>query len=87
MRIKIESYGEVCEYESLKDYAELMLDGDDYGNGVIEATANTARNNSQAIGRLLDLMAEKGLVSAEEITTVVEGYMPGVAIFERLIVK
>lgn len=82
MKMKTESYGEVRRYQSLEDYAESKLDGDDYGKGAMEAAADTARNNSQAIGRLLDLMAEKGLVSAEEAATVVEGYMSGSTAFE-----
>ena len=82
MKMKTESYGEVREYKSLEDYAEFKLDGNDYGKGAMEAATDTARNNSQAIGRLLDLMAEKGLVSAQEAATVVEGYISGSAVYE-----
>jgi len=81
MKIKIENYSQVREYDSLEDYAESKLDGDDYGKGTMEAAADTARNNSQAIGRLLDLMADRGLVSAEEAATIVGEYTSGSAVF------
>ena len=81
MKMRIENYGQAREYNSLEDYAESKLDGDDHGKGAMEAAADTARNNSQAIGRLLDLMADKGLVSAEEAATIVEGCISGSAVF------
>lgn len=59
---------------NIESYAEHSLDGCSYDTGQLEAAAATSRNNSRAIGRLLDLMASKGLLTAPEITQVVEGY-------------
>ena len=79
MRIKTENtlYGDKREYASLEEYAECRLDGDDYGTGAIEAAADTAANNSKAIGRLLGLLVDKGLIAPKEAAVVVEGYISG----------
>ena len=83
MKITTENYGTKREYTSLEEYAKCRLDGDDYGMGQMEATTATAENNSKAIGRLLDLLADKSLITAEEAATIVEGYMSGSATFGR----
>lgn len=82
MKIKTEIYGTKHEYGSLEEYAEYRLDGDDYGKGQMEATTDTAKNNSKAIGRLLDFLANKKLLTAKEAVTIVEGYLSGTATFE-----
>lgn len=74
MKLKSDNYGTVREYGSLEEYAEYRLDGDDYGKGAMEAATDTARNNSRAIGRLLDHLAEKGLLNAAEVSNIVEGW-------------
>ena len=82
MKITRTRYGETTEYVSLEQYAEYRLDGDDYGKGAMEAAADTARNNSKAIGRLLDLLSEKHLVTAEEVAAILEEYVDGSAVFD-----
>lgn len=74
MKISITEYGVVRVFDDLEDYAELKLDGDDYERerGAIEAAAATAANNSKAIGRLLDVFAGKGLLSASEVVNVLD---------------
>lgn len=81
MKITRTRYGDTTEYSSLEQYAEGHLDGDDYGKGAMEAAADTARNNSKAIGRLLDLLSEKHLVTAEEVVATIEGWVNGSAVF------
>ena len=83
MKIQTDDYGKVQEWQSLMEYAELKLDGDDYGKGRLEAAEDTARNNSKAIGRLLDLMADKGIVSANEVVIIIEGFISSDAVFKR----
>lgn len=73
MKIKVENYrGEVNTFASLELYVEIMLDGNDYETDALEAVTNTVCNNSQAIGRLLKLMAEKNWITANEVVQVVE---------------
>ena len=84
MKISTERWGEKREYNSLEEYAEYRLDGDDHGKGQMEAATDTARNNSKAIGRLLDLLATKNLVTAEEVATIIDGYFSGSACFQAV---
>ena len=83
MKIRTDSYGNVREYDSLEVYAAQKLDGDDYGVGRLEAAAATAANNSRAIGRLLDILAAKNMISADEAVKAVEGFFNGTADFCR----
>lgn len=83
MKVVTKHYDKVEEYDTLEYYAECKLDGDGFESGVIEATAETARNNSKAIGRLLDLLASKGLVSASEAGGVIDPYLVGSIRFEK----
>lgn len=83
MKIKTCRYGEKREYNSIEEYAEQRLDGSDYDVGQLEAAVTTARNNSGAIGRLLDLLADKGLVNAEDAGNIIEGYVSGSIEFEE----
>lgn len=76
MKMLIESYGRTKTYESIEEYANIELDGSDYGKGAIEAVVYTAENNSQAIGRLLDHLASLGLVTAGDVGEIVCGYTP-----------
>ena len=57
---------------SIPSYAEATLNGGSWESGQLEATALTSRNNSRAIGRLLQLLASKGLLTAPEITGVID---------------
>lgn len=74
MIITIPSPYENTESLNIEYYAEYSLDGQSYDSGQVEAATATSRNNSRAIGRLLDLMASKGMFTAPEITRVIEGY-------------
>jgi len=82
MKITTECYGTKREFASIEEYTEYRLDGYDYGVGQIEATTAIAKNNAKALGRLLDLLVTKGLVTAEETGTVVGGRLWGTAAFE-----
>ncbi len=74
MKVKVNAgYRDAREYYSLENYAGYALDGDEYGLGAMEAAAKTAENNSRAIGRLLDLLAERRMLSAKETETIIAG--------------
>ena len=83
MKFTIERFGVTQKFESLEDYAEFRLDGSDYDRGIVEAAAATAQNNSKAIGRILDLLSSKQLVTAEEVATIIEGYRVGPSFFRK----
>jgi hypothetical protein len=62
------------EYASLAEYVETCLNRDDYDKRALEAAADTASNNSKAIGKLLDTLADKGILFPEEVVNIIEGW-------------
>lgn len=71
MNIRVNfGYGKVFE-GSIEDFADYCLDGWRFVDGSIEAAAATGENVSKALGRLLDLLAQKGLLNAREVLMVV----------------
>lgn len=56
----------------IQEFTEWQLDGDDYDMGVYEAVTQTAKNNSKAIGRLMEELFMKGLIDADVIKRVVD---------------
>jgi hypothetical protein len=62
-------------YESLEDYADSALDGADYDQGALEDLVGTANNVKRAVGRLLDVLAENGLLTAPEVEKVLRGWV------------
>lgn len=48
---------------------------DNNSSGVAETAQGTAENTAKALGRLIDLLASKGLLSGEEIGLIVGNYM------------
>lgn len=74
MKIEKTGYGK-SEVLPVEDFVASQLDGDDYERGRLEAAERTASNACQAIGRLLDLMAEKRIINASDICKIVDSYI------------
>jgi hypothetical protein len=74
MKIRATSTWEEEGDETVAQYAERCLDGSDYESGQLEAIGRGNENNSRAIGRLLELLAIKGILTAPEVTGIVENY-------------
>lgn len=72
MKIVIPSRYEADFIGSIPSYTEATLNGRSYESGLLESTTLTSRNNSLAIGRLLQLLASKGLLTAPEITGIID---------------
>ena len=86
MRIRTEDrYGKIREYDSIGTYARNQLDGDDYDSGVLEVAAKTAENNSEAIGRLLELLVTIGIINLNDVMKVVSRYADDKDTIEELI--
>jgi len=60
--------------QDIASYAERELDACRFWDDPLDIAAKTAENTSKALGRLLDVLARKGLLTAPEITEVVEGH-------------
>lgn len=74
MRVKRIRMGSARTWDSLEAYAVSQLDGDDYGRGALEAATATAENNSAAIGKLLEHLADKELIEMHQIAEIVGDY-------------
>ena len=74
MKIKHNEYGEPSRYndEEIDDITERHLNGDDYERGELEATRATADNAVKTLGKLLNILAEKELLSIKEIKEILE---------------
>jgi len=63
MRIKVPAnYYSKETTETIKEYTTHKLDGDDYGRGQLEAAEATTTNATDALGRLMETLAQKGLL-------------------------
>lgn len=56
-----------CE---LSDLIEGKLDGEDNETGAVDGAAWTARNSIKAIGRLVDTLVSKGIITLDDAKTV-----------------
>ena len=59
---------------TIKEWAVKELDGHDYEVGSLEAAQYTADNTVKAIGRLLDVLSEDGLLDAKQVARVIFEY-------------
>lgn len=76
MKLITEFYGKQESYDDLQSYALTKLRYDDYGIGLLEMAAGRSENNSKAIGRLLELLAAKGIINADDAVLIIDGYLP-----------
>ena len=60
--------------ETVAHYAARHMDGSGYDTGHLEAIARSVDKITCSYGRLIEALAEKGLLTAPEVTQVVEGY-------------
>ena len=74
MKIKSTYEWEAPKDETVTQYAERSLAGFCCGSGQIETIDQRAINNSRAIGRLLEVLASKGLLTAPEVTRIVNRF-------------
>lgn len=49
----------------------LECDGGGYDTGAVEAAARTAENVSKMLGRLVNILAEKKLLTAQDISMII----------------
>ncbi len=59
--------------ETLEQYVSSQFDGYDYEGGQLENLRRTVRHQNKAFARLLDILAQKEIVSAPDITEIVRG--------------
>lgn len=58
--------------ESLSEFIEEALNGDDYDRGALESARATADNVSKAFANLLTLLVENGTVGIDKVLGIVD---------------
>lgn len=56
--------------EPLALFVERALDGSDYESGALETARNTAYKAIEAISRLVEILAEKGILNGEDVARI-----------------
>ena len=62
------------EYE-IPHYVVETLCGDDYERGALEAARATADDAVACLGRLLDLLADRGVIGAADFEKIIHGFV------------
>lgn len=65
------------DVDSISDYVEGCLSRS-FSSGQIEGAVEVARNNSRAIGVLVQILAEKGMLAAEQVPEICGQHEPQV---------
>jgi hypothetical protein len=72
MKIKVDSY--VCKnIVNVSDYVEACLE--EGGDDMAEVARLNAISGHKAIGRLCEILAEKNILTADDIELIAEGYV------------
>ena len=58
------------QIESIPDLVSRSLNGDDYDRGALEASRATADATSRALGRLVEVLVGKKLLTVDELSQV-----------------
>ena len=71
MRIKaIDWRNKPREFNSFEDYFQNCLSDTSYDSGQLESAAQQARNNTAAIGRLVEILTQKGILDGADVAVV-----------------
>lgn len=71
MKIRINGH----EEKKIENYIVRCLDGDDYDRGAMEAARKTADNACEALGKLINILTDKGLLIATDIKDIAGDFM------------
>lgn len=63
-----------CKTLDITEYVTRATSGGSYGNGALEDVRDAAENACAALGRLLDLMARRGTLTAPEVSWIAEDH-------------
>ena len=59
---------------SVADYVELSISGDSSEEGRLETVEFTADHTCKAISRLIEWMSDRGMIDAQSVSYIVNGY-------------
>ncbi len=72
MHIKTKSPFEKEQTQSVAYYVERKLEG--RADGRLESAAESAHNAAKALGRLVELLAERGVLDADDVVLIAGGF-------------
>jgi hypothetical protein len=69
-------YGAAPEYRvyNFESYFRYVLDGADYEGGSVEWAQSTASNTASALGRLVETLYEKGILTKHQVMLIADDY-------------
>lgn len=65
---------------TISDYVSGTLESCDYEDGRLESASRVANNSARAIGRLVEILQHKGILSLEEVSEIAAGYDEGLEV-------
>ena len=68
----IPRYSANFESTTIESLIKRTCDGNSYGGGALETATRTADNAASMLGRLIDLLASRGTMSAEDVLELAE---------------
>ncbi len=68
MNITTKDYSGSTSTESVASFVERAMDCSDYGSGQLEDIQGKSRKTAETLGRLCELLADRKLLSADDIT-------------------
>ncbi len=71
MKVDIKKYGEGLAHNSIKDFVNCVLDGQKYDRWVFETIEASSRKNTEAIGTLLNILCDKKIINADELSKII----------------
>ncbi len=71
MEVGIKKYGEGLVHNSIKDFVTCFSDSQNYDRGDVEAIKASSRKNTEAIGTLLNILCDKKIINADELSKIV----------------
>lgn len=73
MKIKYKDYGTQREY-SVAAFVAGTIDSDYGGSGAVEQALHVARRNAEAIGRLVERLADMGVLGKDDVLKIADAY-------------
>lgn len=74
MKIRYTNWRRTVEVADVKDYVARQLT-DTHADGTVERIGDVARQSAEAVGRLVELLADRGLLSAQDIVHLADDYV------------
>lgn len=76
MRLHYDDYG-LAKSEDVGTLIEHACDGSDYDSGAVETNAASCSKLAEVLGRLVDRLAKRGVLDADDVVCIADLYRRG----------